>query len=84
MNDSNQNLFNTSDLYFAAYLKVAGIPLVGTDKQGSRVFFQFEDPGSSILRDLKDQFFMDQARVPALSYSQALKALKNLIFTTGS
>jgi len=74
------SLYRTSDLYYAAYLKVAGVKLVSTDRVGDRVFFLFEDQAPGILRDLKNQFFMDQAKVPALSYSQAVKALKALVY----
>ena len=70
--------YRTSDLYYAAYLKVAGVELQGTDREGKRVFFLFED--GPTLRDLKDQYFMDRAKVPALSYAQAIKALKALVF----
>ena len=73
-------MYRTSDLYFAAYLKVAEVPLSGVEREGKRVFFQFEDPGGSVIRDLKDQYFMDQAKVKALSYSQSVKAMKALIY----
>ena len=68
--------YRTSDLYYAAYLKVAGVPLTGTQWEGARMFFVFEH--SAPLKDLKDQYFMDVAKVPALSYGQAVKALKAL------
>jgi hypothetical protein len=74
-------MYRTSDLYFAAYLRVAEVPLKGVEREGNRVFFLFEDPGGSTIRELKDQYFMDQAKVRALSYSQAVKAMKALIFS---
>lgn len=72
--------YRTSDLYYAAYLYVAGVPLRGTDREGKRVVFLFEDQGRGIMRGLKNEFFNDQAKVPALSYAQALKKLKGLLF----
>lgn len=71
--------YKTSDLYLAAFLKVAGIPLRETEKDGKKVIFVFEDPGGSGIKDLKEDFFMDRAKVNALSYSQSLKGLKALI-----
>jgi hypothetical protein len=77
----------TSDLYFAAYLRVAGVPLVTdedgqpvTKREGKRVIFLFERMDSAVFRDLKAQFYSDHARVPALSYSQAVKYMKGLVF----
>ena len=76
-----EDVYRTSDLYYAAYLKVAGVSMVGTQWEGARMFFLFEKgPG---LKGLKTQYFMDIAKVPALSYAQALKALKALTHTKG-
>lgn len=75
--------YRTSDLYFAAFLKTAGVPLVGTSREGRVVFFLFEDQGAPAMGSLKTQYFMDQAKVPALSYTQAIKSLKVLIFSEG-
>lgn len=72
-------IYKTSDLYWAAFLKVAGVPLKDTEKENRKVLFVFEDPGGSIIKDLKEDYFMDRAKVQALSYSQSLKALKALI-----
>ena len=35
--------YRTSDLYYAAYLRVAGVPFLGTERAGKRVVFLFED-----------------------------------------
>jgi hypothetical protein len=77
-----------SDLYFAAYLRVAGIPLVKdpegnpvTLRDGTRVIFQFEPMDKVTYRDMKSQFYSDYAKVPALSYAQAVKYMKNLVFS---
>lgn len=70
--------YRTSDLYYAAYLKVAGVQFVDTVREEGRVFFLFgeETPGS--LRDLKKQFFNGGAKVSALEYAQTLKTMKTL------
>lgn len=72
--------FRTRDLYLAAYLKVAAVPLLGVAHEGRLAFFIFEAPLPGVLKSLKDQYFSDQAKVHALSYAQAIKELKLLIY----
>ena len=77
--------YRTSDLYYAAYLKVAGVPYVGIEWEElgngkKKGHFLFEDQGSLAMRDLKTQYFRDTAKVPALSYGQALRELKGALF----
>ena len=43
--------YKTSDLYFSAYLKTAGVRFLGTEKEGSKVYFLFEK--TDMIRDLK-------------------------------
>ena len=78
MPTASESRYRTSDLYFAAYLKIAGVPLLDTEREGTRVFFVFED-GESI-RDLNGQFFNRTAKVPALPYADEIRAMKNLTF----
>ena len=73
---SNENLYRTSDLYYAAYLRVAGVPLVETEREGSRVFFVFEKVEG--IRDLKKEYFNRTAKVPALSYADEIRNMKAL------
>ena len=68
----------TSDLYYAAYLKVAGVSFTGTAKEGNRVFFLF-DVGDG-LEDLKLQYFNNVSKVPARLYAEEIKAMKALTF----
>jgi hypothetical protein len=78
-------MFKTSDLYLAAFLKTAGVFLSGASlSEGERpkVLFEFEDPGGSIIRDLKDEFFSDRAKVHVLSYSQSIRLLKIMLHQT--
>ena len=77
--DINEQLlipYRTSDLYYAAYLRVAGVPLIETEKEGSRVFFVFERVEG--IRDLKREYFNRTARVPALSYADEVRNMKAL------
>lgn len=68
--------FRTSDIYYAAYLKVAGVPFKGTDAEGRRVFFLFDRVEG--LRDLKNQYFTRTARVPALTFADEIRTMKQL------
>lgn len=68
--------YSTSDLYYAAYLRVAGVTFLGTRREGGRVFFLFEV--SDALKDLKDSYFNRTAKVSALSYADEVKAMKAL------
>jgi hypothetical protein len=71
-----QGNFRTSDLYYAAYLKVALVPFRGTEKEGKRTFFLFENLDN--MRDLKVEFFNGTAKVAAQPYADAIKAMKSL------
>jgi hypothetical protein len=73
------NVFRTSDLYYAAYLRVAGVPFLGTERDGKRVMFLFDVAETQIL-DLKQGYFTDKARVPALSYVQMIREMKSLLY----
>ena len=73
--------YRTSDMYYAAYLKVAGVILQGTEKQGNRIFFLFEDNDN--LRDLRVEFFNGRSKVAALSYADAIKHMKSLTHDNG-
>jgi hypothetical protein len=69
--------FRTSDLYFAAYLQVAGVAMIKTERNGSgKVSFIF-DPSISNIEELKNGWFNQQAKVPALPYANSIKTLKS-------
>ena len=69
--------WRTADLYFAAYLKVAGVPFIEAVRENGRVYYLF-DPMSS-MRDLKNQYYNRTAKVPALTYGDEIKVMKSLI-----
>lgn len=76
----NGDHFRTSDLYFAAFLKTAGVPFAGTERADGRVHFLFDkSDGEETIRDLKHSYF---ARVPtkiaALTYADEVRILKSL------
>ena len=70
--------YKTSDLYFSAYLKAAGVRFVGTEKEGNKVFFIFEK--TDMIRDLKREYFNRTARIPALSFVDELRSMKSLTY----
>lgn len=72
----NQGNYRTSDLYYAAYLRVAGVPLKETVREGNRVFFVFESTDG--IKDLKQQYYNRTSKVPALSYADEIRSMKNL------
>jgi hypothetical protein len=69
--------YRTSDLYFAAYLKVAGVKLIETANDKGRVIFIFELGDG--LRDLRNQYFNRIAKVPALTYADEIRSMKSMV-----
>jgi len=72
--------YKTTDLYYAAYLKVAGVPFLCIEREGGRVTFLFGDQGPLVMRDLRNAYFTDAAKVAPLLFVQAIKAMKSLTF----
>ena len=67
--------YETPDLYYAAYLCAAGVPMQDAVRKGRRVYFQFADEGQ--LEDLRKQWFNRKAKVVALQYADEIRSLKN-------
>ncbi len=75
--------YRTKDLYFSAYLRVAGVPFLEAVRQDDgKVVFLFEDLGAPAMRDLKRDYFSDRAKVPAMSFVQMIRAMKSLTYST--
>jgi hypothetical protein len=70
--------YRTSDLYYAAYLKVAGVTFAGTSRDGGRVYFLFEDGGAVSIRELKQQYYNRTSKVAALTYVDEIRVMKGL------
>lgn len=68
--------YRTSDLYYAAYLKVAGVPFIETERDGGRVQFVFQFIEG--LRELKAQYFNRTSKVSALSFADEIRSMKAL------
>jgi len=69
--------YRTSDLYYAAYLKVAGVSFVGTAREGGRVYFLFEE-GPVSIRELKQQYYNRAGKVAALTFVDEIRVMKGL------
>lgn len=72
----SSSYYVTSDPYYAAYLRVAGVPFVGTTREGTRTWFQFAP--IIPLKALKDDYYARTAKVPAFEYAQAIRDMKAL------
>lgn len=75
-------IYETSDLYFAAFLKVSCVPFKGVDRgheDKRKTVFVFESPEKTVIEDLKAAYFLDTAKVSPLSYAQAVRQMKSLI-----
>lgn len=71
--------YRTADIYYAAFLRVARVPYLRTERDPieRRTYFYFENSGG--LRDLRTQFFNREAKVIARDYAEELRALKTLL-----
>jgi len=70
-------IYRTSDLYYAAFLRVAGVKFIEATRDQGRVFFSFEN-GESI-RDLKREYFNRSAKISALDYADEVRSMKAMI-----
>jgi len=78
MTEEKKSGYRTSDLYYAAYLKVAGVKLTGTDRDGGRVYFLFDEGDTNNMRELRDQYYNRTSKVAALTYADEIKVMKAL------
>lgn len=74
MEDSN---YRTSDLYYAAYLRVAGVKFLEIVREGTRAVFVFEN--SEAIHDLKREYFNRTSKVVALNYADEIRSMKALL-----
>ena len=80
-NQSTESEYRTSDLYFAAYLQVAGAPMVHTERNGNgKVSFIFDSSVVNI-EELRRAWFSRQGKIEALPYADAVKSLKSVCHT---
>lgn len=75
--DENDGKYGTSDFYYAAFLRVAGVKFLEPVREGKRVVFVFEN--SESIRDLKREYFTRSAKVSALDYADEIRSMKAII-----
>jgi len=76
-NEMKNDGYYTTDLYFAAYLQVAGAPMREPIRQGPRVSFVFNSDVVNIP-ELRTAWFNKTGKVAALEYANSIKNLKHL------
>ena len=74
---NSQDDFSLCDMYLAAALVVAGLPMVNTTVLSNRVYFHFNKNDELISR-IKHDFLARPLPIDALTYSDQLKSLKSL------
>lgn len=75
--ETEQDLYKTSDLYLSAYLIVKGHSFA-FEKNGKKIIFQFSQ--SQDVNVNVNEYLMGKGTCEALSYANAIKNLKNLLF----
>lgn len=69
--------YKTSDLYFSAFLRVAGVKFLEAVRENGRFFFTFEN--GEAIRDLKREYFNRTAKVSALDYADEIRNMKAML-----
>ena len=74
-----ENFYRTKDLSEASYLYASRKRLLKLEKNNGKVWFIFEDKPS--CEELADSFWRKEATVNAKEFSDAIRTLKDLIFS---
>ena len=75
---TDEDGYHTTDMYYAAYLKVANVEFRGTMREGKRVFFLFDNSDLEGMKQLRTEYFNRKSRVAALAYAEEIKVMKQL------
>lgn len=76
MPSDDEKIYRTTDMYYAAFLRVAGVKFLEANRENGRVFFSFENGDS--IRDLKREYFNRSGKVSALDYADEVRNMKSL------
>ena len=79
MTMTQEETYETHDIYLAAYLSEAGCDFKGRRKQGHRVYFNFSNVGGS-MAVMREDFFCGKAKVVASKYADAIRKFKERCF----
>lgn len=74
--------FLTKDLHLAALLYAKAVPFVTVNRSGKLCWFVFED--KNLCLQLQQEFFAKSVDVNAKEYADALRTLKDLVFSVES
>lgn len=74
---SAAKVYASSDLWLCAYLKACGMKLTGTEREGRRCVFLFEDRAD---RERLILDFYNRGVVEVNAYRHALDDLKSLVY----
>ena len=75
--DNSEQEFRSPDLYFSAYLQVAGVEMLRQDRENGRVLFVFDATVANIP-ELKTAWFNSTGKVAAQPYANSIRSLKSL------
>jgi hypothetical protein len=78
MKMNNSEDLRTPDLYYAAYLQVAGVIMKRMEREGSRVYFVFDSTIADI-ESLKLAWINYTGKVAAQPYANSIRSLKGLV-----
>ena len=69
--------YTTSDFYLACYLKARGYRLIGTERQGRRITFAFEERSD---REALVLSFYGDGVVQVNAFTHAIQDLKSVVY----
>jgi len=69
--------YRTSDIHYAAFLRVAKVPFLRVSREEGRSFFYFEDTGN--MKDLREGYYNRTAKVVARDFAEETRAVKTLM-----
>ncbi len=73
---------NTSDFYLTAYLLAKSILLEDSYMDGNKMVFSFVDTEDTNV--FMNEFYRSQGQVEPSAYSNAIRALKSLIYSSSN
>lgn len=79
MNDVTQKLYHTKDLMEAAALACSGAKIVRLESASTFYWFVFED--KSQCEQLANSFWAGELCVPAKTYADSIRNLKDRLFS---
>ena len=76
---NNGDVYQTKDLYEAALLQTHNLKLIKLVKEDNYYWFAFEDKTKA--EELSAQFWRKEVEVNAKAYAEAIRGLKDRIFS---